>query len=132
MPSGPEIIITLKILVSVVTVLFVASLIAIFTKRRTLHGRINTAFFILTMTTVFGFELLLRLGTNVAESFSPEAREALRIHLMFAVPAAVILPLMFISGWKRYKKVHTALGGIFAFLWLGTFITGVFFLPHSG
>jgi uncharacterized membrane protein YozB (DUF420 family) len=132
MPTGPEIILTLKVLVTAVTVLLTASVIAIATGRKKLHGRLNTAFFVLTMTTVLGFELLLRLGTDVSASFSPEARQALRVHLCFAVPSAVLLPVMLWSGATGRRKLHRPLAAIFLILWTGTFITGVFFLPHEG
>jgi uncharacterized membrane protein YozB (DUF420 family) len=132
MLSGPTIILTLKVLVSAVTVLFVAAVVAIGTGRKKLHGRINTAFFILTMTTVIGFELLLRLGTDMTATFSPEALQALRVHLYFAIPSAVLLPLMFLSGKLHWKFLHAAMGCLFTVLWVGTFVTGVFFLPHDG
>ena len=131
MPSGPEIILTLKVLVATVTVLFAAAMAALIAGNKKLHGRINTVFFVLTLLTVFGFEVLLRLGTDVTSQFSDEARRALRVHLYFAVPAAVILPVQFVLGVKGYKKAHVPLGLLFAVLWAGTFVTGVFFLPHQ-
>jgi hypothetical protein len=130
--TGPTIILTLKVLVSAVTVLFVGAVVAIGTGRKKLHGRINTAFFILTMTTVVGFELLLRLGQDVTSTFTPEALKALRVHLGFAIPSAVLLPLMFLSGKRRWKLLHVAAGCLFTVMWVGTFVTGVFFLPHDG
>jgi hypothetical protein len=131
MPSGPDIILTLKVLVSAVTVLFAASLVALATKRVRLHGRINRVFFALTILTVLGFELLLRIGTDVTSQFSAAARDALRIHLYFSVPAALLLPAMLVSGIKRRRSLHVPLGVAFALLWLGTFVSGVFFLPHE-
>lgn len=131
MPTGPEIILTLKVLVTAVTVLFAGAVAAILAGHKKLHGRLNTAFFALTMTTVVGFELLLRLGTDVTATFSDEAREALRVHLRFAVPAAVVMPVMFWSGWTGRKRLHRTLAGVFVVLWAGTFVTGVFFLPHD-
>lgn len=131
MLTGPQIILTLKVLVATVTVLFVASLIALAAKRVKLHGRINLVFFVLTITTVLGFELLLRLGTDVTSRFSEDAKQALRIHLFFSVPAALVLPLMLLTGVKRRRAIHVPLGLLFAVLWLGTFVTGVFFLPHE-
>jgi hypothetical protein len=130
--SGPAIILTLKVLVSVVTVLFAAAVWAIATKRKKLHGRINTVFFVLTLTTVVGFELLLRLQGNVTEHFSPAQRQALLIHLCFAVPSAVLLLVMMGSALLKWKRFHVACGVLFTVLWLGTFVTGVFFLPHDG
>ncbi|HEY2786062.1 MAG TPA: hypothetical protein VGJ05_13930 [Fimbriiglobus sp.] len=129
MPDGPTIILTLKILVSAVTVLFAGSLVALATGRTRLHGLINKIFFALTISTVFGFELLLRLGTDVAATFSDEAKAALRVHLCFAVPSASLLPVMLISGVKRRRTFHISVGVGFLALWTGTFVTGVFFLP---
>jgi hypothetical protein len=131
MPTGPQVILALKILVSLVTILFAASLVAIAAQRKRTHGRINTAFFILTLTTVVGFELLLRLGLDVTAAFSDAARSALRIHLGFAIPAAIVLPAMFVSGWFQHRKLHIILGVVFTILWIGTFVTGVFYLPHE-
>jgi len=131
-PDGPTIILTLKILVSTVTVLYAAAVIAIIAGRKKLHGRLNTAFFILTMTTVVGFEVLLRLGIDATANFSDAAREALRIHLYFAIPSALLLPLMMLTGVRKWKALHITTGVLFTLLWLGTFVSGVFFLPHDG
>jgi uncharacterized membrane protein YozB (DUF420 family) len=130
--SGPVIILTLKVLVSVVTVLFAAAVWAIATGRKKLHGRINTAFFVLTLTTVVGFELLLRLQGNVTDHFTADQKRALIVHLCFAVPSAVLLLAMMTTALLKWKRVHVACGLLFALLWLGTFVTGVFFLPHDG
>lgn len=131
MLNAPTILLALKVLVSAVTVLFAASIIALLTHRVKLHGRINTIFFILTLATVLGFELLLRIGTDVTSQFSPEAKAMLRIHLLFAIPAAILLPIQFVLGIKGYKKAHVPLGLLFTLLWIGTFITGVIYLPHE-
>lgn len=131
MLSGPDIILTLKVLVSAVTVLFAAAVWAIATGRKKLHGRINTAFFALTLTTVIGFELLLRFGVEVSTTFTDAEREALKVHLCFAIPAAVLLLVMMVSALLKWKRFHVACGVVFAALWLGTFVTGVFFLPHT-
>ncbi len=130
MPTGPEIILTLKVLVAAVTLILVASLAALAVGRPRLHGRLNTAFFVLTMSTVVGFEVLLQF-VDVKSTFDPAAREALRVHLWFAVPSAVLVPVMFVTGIRRRKRLHLALSAVFAALWTGTFVTGVFFLPHS-
>lgn len=131
MPTGPEVILALKVLVSAVTVLLLAAVTAVATGRKRLHGRLNTLFFVLTMSTVLGFEGLLRFGTDVSGGFSPEAREMLRVHLYFAVPSAALLPLMLWSGATGRRRLHLPLAAAFALLWAGTFVTGVFFLPHS-
>jgi hypothetical protein len=128
----PEsVIITLKVAVSAVTLLLLASLAALVAGNKQLHGRINVIFFILTLTTVLGFEVVIRLfNPDLTAGFSDEARRALTLHLCFSVPAAIILPVMLITG-KRYPRFHRALSVLFAALWAGTFISGVFFLPHS-
>ena len=131
MPTGPEIILALKVLVSAVTVVFAAAVVAIATGHRRLHGRLNLAFFVLTMTTVLGFELLLRLGTDVSASFSPEAKAALRVHLVFAVPSALLLPLMLWSGATRRRRLHVPLAVVFTLLWAATVYTGLFTLPNK-
>lgn len=131
MLTGPQIILTLKILVASVTVLFGASLVALVVKRPRLHGRINTLFFALTMLTVLGFEVLLQF-VDVSATFNDEARHALRIHLCFAIPSALLLPVMLFTGKTRRKSTHIAFGALFGLMWAGTFVTGVFFLPHTG
>lgn len=129
MPTGPQIILTLKVLVTAVTLLLLASLVALLLKRPRLHGRINTVFFVLTLVTVLGFEVLLQF-VNVSGTFDEPTRRSLRIHLWFAVPSAVLLPVMLLTGKTHRKTIHVAFGVAFGILWAGTFITGVFFLPH--
>ena len=124
MPTGPQIILTLKVLVVAVTVLLLASLVALALKRPRLHGHINTAFFVLTMSTVAGFEALLQ-WVDVASAFDPEARRALYTHLWFSVPSALLLPAMLVSGKMRLKRLHIALAVVFSALWTGTVITGL-------
>jgi len=128
-PTGPQIILTLKVLVVAVTLLLIASLIALALKRPRLHGHINTAFFVLTMTTVVAFEGLLQWGVDVATTFDPAQREALRTHLWFAVPSALLLPAMIVSGKMRLKRLHLVLAAGFSLLWIGTLVTGLG-LPH--
>jgi hypothetical protein len=129
-PPGPTIILTLKVLVIAVTALLVAALAALALGRPRWHGRLNAVFFALTMLTVLGFETLLQF-VDVKSTFDPTAREALRVHLYFAVPSAVILPAMLLTGATGRKRLHVALAAAFAVLWAGTFVTGVFFLPHE-
>jgi hypothetical protein len=130
MPTGPQIILALKVLVAAVTVLLCASLVALLAGRPRLHGRINTVFFVLTMSTVAGFELLLQF-IDVSSAFDPEARKALRVHLWFAVPSAVLLPVMLYTGLSGRRGAHVAFAALFGLMWIGTFVTGVFFLPHT-
>jgi hypothetical protein len=97
-----------------------------------LHGRLNTVFFGLTMLTVFGFEVIIRFVTpNLTEGFSPAQRSALSVHLGFSIPSAVLLPAMLYTGHRRLLKYHVPLACVFTVLWAGTFVTGIFFLPHS-
>jgi hypothetical protein len=131
MPNAATILLTLKVLVSAVTLLYAISLYALIAKNVKLHGRINSLFFILTIATVLGFELLLRLGTDVTSQFSEDARKALRIHLCFSIPAAILLPIQFVAGIRGWRKAHIPLGILFTILWIGTFITGVIYLPHE-
>ena len=113
-------------------VLFACAVAAILAGHKRLHGRLNVAFFVLTMTTVVGFEVLIRLGTDVTASFSDEARQMLRIHLGFALPAVLVMPVMLWSGLTGRRRLHLPLALVFTVLWIGTFVTGVFFLPHRG
>jgi hypothetical protein len=129
-PTGPQIILALKVLVVAVTALLAAALVALAMKRPKLHGRINTVFFALTVLTVFGFEALLQF-VNVSATFDDAARAALRTHLWFAVPSALLLPVMLFTGKTKRKRAHVALAAVFAIMWIGTFVTGVFFLPHE-
>ncbi len=126
----PEnVILALKIGVSAVTVLLIASLIAIATGHVRLHGRINIVFFILTTITVVGFEVIIRfINPQLTDSFSEEAKRALRIHLSFSIPSALLLPFMLWTT-RNHRKLHARMGILFGLLWTGTFITGVFFLP---
>jgi hypothetical protein len=129
MPNGPQIVLALKVLVGTVTVLLLASLVALLLKRPRLHGQINTVFFVLTVLTVIGFEGLLQWGLKVRETFDAPALEALHTHLWFSVPSALLLPAMIVSGKMRRKRLHLALAAVFAVLWTGTVITG-FGLPN--
>jgi hypothetical protein len=130
--TGPNVILTLKVAVAAVTVLLLASLIALATGRRRLHGRINFFFFILTLAAVLGLEFLIRfVKPDVFAYFDADARAALRLHLWFSVPAAVLLPVMYFTGRTGRGRLHFALALVFVILWAGTFVTGIFFLPHT-
>lgn len=117
-----------------VTVLFLASLIALLRGRYRLHGRINLSFFALTATTLVGFEILIRvLQPELFDYFydTPGLRTALDIHLCFSVPSALLMPVMLYTGLTHRRSLHIGLAILFSILWTGTFITGVFFLPHQ-
>jgi uncharacterized membrane protein YozB (DUF420 family) len=130
--TGPNVILTLKIAVAAVTVLLVCSLVAIARGNRRLHGRINLAFFVLTLATVLGLEVVIRLvNPNINDHFRehPDLHRALLIHLCFSVPALLLMPVMLYTGLTRRRAVHLTLAVLFGIAWLGTFITGIFFLP---
>ena len=128
----PDVVIPiLKIAVGTVTLLLIASLIALAAGRKQLHGRINVYFFVLTMTAVLGLELVIRfLNPTFTASFSAEQKQLLYVHLCFSIPAAVVLPFMLFSG-KTHRSWHVSLSFLFSALWIGTFVTGIFYLPHS-
>jgi hypothetical protein len=128
------IILILKIAVIAVTLLLVGSLIALAKGNYRLHGRINLAFFILTLVALVGLEVVARIvdPTLFAQHFEfHHAQAELRVHLSFSMPAAVLLPFMLFTGRRHRRSWHLGLAVLFLALWTGTFITGVFFLPHG-
>jgi len=136
---GPIVIIALKLAVAAVTVLFLLSLVALAKGRYRLHGRINVVFFTLTLLAVLGLEVVSRLvyplvsgdDRDLFSYFDQETRRALRVHLCFSVPSALVLPVMLYLGLTGRRRWHVALGALFVVLWAGTFVTGIFFLPHD-
>lgn len=134
MDAAGILILLLKAAVTLVTILLIWSLAALWQRRPRLHGRINIAVFILTMAALVGLELIARLISPriFSDHFTrTNAWTALYIHLAFSIPAALVLPLMLFTGLRRRVRVHYYLGLVFLVLWAGTFITGVFFLPHT-
>ena len=132
MLSGPNVILALKVAVIAVSSLLLASLIALARGNRWLHGRINIVFFVLTLAALVSLEVLVRfIDPELFAYFDPETRRTLTIHLCFSLPAAAILPLMLYTGLTHRRMVHLVLAAVFGVLWIGTFITGVFYLPHG-
>ena len=134
MLTGPIVILILKVAVLAVTLLLLASLLALARGRQKLHGQINIAFFALTVTALLGLELLIRvLRPDLFDYIqqNEELNRRLVIHLYFAVPSALLMPVMLYTGLTHRRRPHLALAWLFGALWLGTFITGVFTLPHS-
>jgi uncharacterized membrane protein YozB (DUF420 family) len=132
MELGPSVILTLKVLVSAVTLLLLASLVALLRGNYRLHGRINLVFFILTLATLLGFEVLVQIIRPDVFHYirdNDELRRALNIHLCFSVPSALLMPVMLYTGLTHRRGLHIALAVVFGILWTGTFVTGVFFLP---
>lgn len=132
MLTGPIIILTLKAAVAAVTVLLLASLVALWFGRYRLHGRINLAFFILTLAAVLGLEVIIRFIQPEVFDYirsHPDLNGALRLHLCFSVPSLLLMPAMLYTGLTRRRGLHLALAAVFAVCWIGTFVTGIFFLP---
>ena len=128
------VILVLKVAVVAVTVLLAASLVALAFGRYRLHGRINIAFFALTLAALVGLELIAQLlSPGLFQEYlrAHEAEGILQIHLAFSVPSALLLTVMLFTGLRHFRKVHIGMGIAFLILWTGTFITGVFFLPHD-
>lgn len=133
MISAGNVILILKVAVIAVTLLLIASLLALWRGQPRWHGRINIVVFVLTIAALFGLEVIARLINPdlFNEHFDrTDAWTALYVHLAFALPAACILPVMLISGLRRRIGFHYWLGLVFLVAWAGTFVTGVFFLPH--
>ena len=134
MLSAAAVILTLKIAVISVTGLLIASLIALVRGKYRWHGRINVVFFSLTMSALVGLEVIARLiePELFRDYFTRmDAWTELYIHLAFAVPSALILPILLYSGLRRRIGLHYPLALVFLAFWVGTFVTGVFFLPHK-
>jgi uncharacterized membrane protein YozB (DUF420 family) len=134
MLTGPNVILALKIAVAAVTVLLLASLLALSRGNYRLHGRINLAFFTLTLVALLGFEVVIRIIEPSIFDYimhNDELRQMLNIHLCFSVPSALLMPAMLYTGLTHRRTAHLLLAALFGTLWIGTFVTGVFFLPHS-
>jgi uncharacterized membrane protein YozB (DUF420 family) len=130
-----NVILTLKVAVFAVTVLLLCSLAALARGNYRLHGRINVVFFTLSLMAVLGLELVARVlipadfETYITQN--PTVHEALKTHLWFSVPSTFLMPAMLYTGLKGHRTVHLTFAGLFAILWTGTFVTGIFFLPHN-
>ncbi len=132
--SGPNVILGLKIAVAAVSLLLLASVAALALGKFRLHGRINIVFFALTVAALIAFEVVIRVLNPGAFDYingNAPLRRALDIHLCFSVPSALLMPAMLYTGLSRRRTAHLVLAGVFAVLWIGTFVTGVFFLPHT-
>lgn len=131
MLTGPNVILILKIAVCAVTLILLAALVALARGNYRLHGRINLVFMILTLGAVLGLEFLIRVyDPKLFDYFDAETRKSLFVHLWFSVPSAMMLPVMYITGRAHLRRVHIPLACVFSVLWIGTFVTGVFWLPH--
>jgi hypothetical protein len=130
--TGPHVILTLKIAVLAVTLLLALSLLVLLRGNYRLHGRINLVFMILTLTAVLGLEFVVRVADpTLFDYFDANTRRSLLIHLCFSVPSAMLLPVMYLTGRLRVRRLHLTLAWLFGALWIGTFVTGIFWLPHN-
>jgi uncharacterized membrane protein YozB (DUF420 family) len=132
--SGPNVILALKVAVLSVTCLLLSSFVALWRRNYRLHGRINLTFFILTSVALVGLEVVARLiDPNLFDYIEadPQLKRALTIHLCFSLPSAAIMPLMLFTGFTHRRRIHLSLAVVFGVLWTGTFVTGVFYLPHG-
>ena len=132
MLTGPNVILALKVAVAAVTALFLTSLLALARGHYRLHGRLNIAFFSLTVAALVGLEVVVRvLDPRIFDYFDERTRLVLTVHLTFALPAAALMAAMLCTGLTRRRDLHLYLAGAFSVLWAGTFVTGIFFLPHA-
>jgi uncharacterized membrane protein YozB (DUF420 family) len=132
--TAENVILTLKLAVIAVTLLFLGSLVALARGNYRLHGRINLGFCVLTLAALLGLEVVARLvDPDLFKEYFDRtgAWEALYLHLCFSVPSALVLPLMLYTGLRGLRTAHLTLAVVFVMFWTGTFITGVFFLPHT-
>ena len=135
MLTGPHVILALKIAVAAVTVLLLLSFVASGAGNYRLHGRINVVFFTLTLVALFGLEFIVRIVRPEIFQYinnDEELRNALNIHLCFSVPSALLMPAMLYTGLTHRRTIHLCLAVVFGTLWIGTFVTGVFFLAAWG
>src|SRR5207245_7431143 len=89
--TGPEVILVLKVAVCAVTLLLLTALIAVARGNYWLHGRINMVFFVLTVTALFGLELVARvIDPTLFDYFGDRTRRTLAIHLCFSLLLAAV------------------------------------------
>jgi len=132
--TAANVILLLKIAVTGVTLLLLASFVALARGNYRLHGRINIVFFALTLAALLGLEGIARLAEpEMFQRYFKEtnAENALAVHLAFSVPAASLLPFMLYTGLTHRRTIHLVLASMFGILWIGTLVTGIFFLPHA-
>jgi hypothetical protein len=132
--TAENVLLALKIAVVAVTLLLLCSIFAVVRGKYRLHRQINLVFFALTLTALLSLEVVARLiepelFTNYFNRTNSWTQ--LYVHLSFSLPAAALLPAMLYTGLRGRGTLHLYLAGFFLVLWTGTFITGVFFLPHA-
>jgi uncharacterized membrane protein YozB (DUF420 family) len=131
--TAGNVILALKVAVGAVTVVLLLSLAALALGRYRLHGRLNLVFFGLTVTALILFEVVIRIldpGLFDTLKSDPHLYQRLQIHLCFAVPSALLMGVMLFTGLGRRRRAHLVVAWAFGTAWIGTFVTGIFFLPH--
>lgn len=128
------VILALKYAVGAVSVLLCFSLIALAKGKVQLHGKINVVFFVLTLAALILFEIVVRMIDP--ELFfglwkNAELAKSLKIHLCFAVPSAFLMGIMLFTGLRKWKVWHRRVAVVFLVCWIGTFYTGIFWLPNQ-
>jgi hypothetical protein len=131
--TGPNVILVLKVAVAAVTAILAVSLTCAALGKYRLHGRLNMVFFALTLTAVVGLEIIIRLvDPHLFDYFDDATRRTMNVHLSFSVPSTLLMPLMLLTGLRHRRTLHVGIGVAFLTCWIGTFVTGIFFLPHTG
>src|SRR5437763_12007317 len=106
LPSGPSVILALKIAVGAVTLLLGLSLWALARGNYRLHGQLNVLFYTLTVVAVIVFEGVRMLGVDLTAHMDAAARTALLVHLCFVIPLLPVMTVMLYTGLRRRGKVH--------------------------
>jgi hypothetical protein len=131
--TGPNVILTLKVAVAAVTAILAVSLTCAALGKYRLHGRLNMLFFALTLGAVIGLEVIIRfVDPHLFDYFDAATRRMMSIHLSFSIPSTILMPLMLLTGLTHRRTIHVSIGALFLTCWVGTFVTGIFFLPHTG
>src|SRR5713226_2045455 len=84
--TAENVVIALKVAVGTVTLLLLASLLALVRGNYRLHGRINTVFFVLTLTALLSLEVVARLlQPDIFDGYfaNPDTATTFKIHLAF-------------------------------------------------
>ena len=127
MLTGPEVILVLKVAVCAVTLLLLTALIAVARGNYWLHGRINMVFFVLTVTALFGLELVARvIDPALFDYFDERTRRILAIHLcsdlrddLAVIPALrntgpiLRVPLPIAACARGFRRWATAIRAVF-------------------
>lgn len=127
------VILSLKYAVGAVSVLLCFSLIALANGKVQLHGKINVVFFVLTLAALILFEIVVRMIDPLLFSGlwkNAELAKSLKIHLCFAVPSAALMGIMLFTGLRKFRVLHRRVAVVFLVCWIGTFYTGIFWLPN--